>query len=181
MYRSATSPARPAELSACENEPIQIPGAIQPHGALLAIDEQSGRIVNVSANTGEFIGREAAELLNARVDSLLGVDALAKLSAAADEVRGFGQAYTQDLAVGNVERAFDIIVHRTSGVLVAELERAHRLPDGRDIFVLAHMAVARIQACDTIEALVEDAAREIARISGYERVMIYRFDRDWNG
>ena len=50
-------PADPAttadiDLEACAREPIHIPGAIQPHGCLLAFDPGSRIVRQASANAG---------------------------------------------------------------------------------------------------------------------------------
>ena len=50
-------------LTECDREPIHIPGAVQPHGALLAVDSTSWRITHASANLAEFLGVEAAAAL----------------------------------------------------------------------------------------------------------------------
>ncbi|WP_174824610.1 hypothetical protein [Pseudomonas denitrificans (nom. rej.)] len=42
-------------LANCEDEPIHVPGAIQPHGALIALDEQ-GRVLGFSDNLGTLLG-----------------------------------------------------------------------------------------------------------------------------
>src|SRR4051812_8614967 len=44
------SPRTPIDLTNCDREPIHLPGAIQPHGALLGVDEADGRIKQVSRN-----------------------------------------------------------------------------------------------------------------------------------
>ena len=42
-------------------------------------------------------------------------------------------------------------------------------------------ATARLQATESEETLCQVAADEVRRIIGYDRVMVYRFDADWNG
>src|ERR1700712_5645529 len=51
------SPQIPVELTLdnCDREPIHIPGSIQPHGALLALD-RLGRLSHASANAAELLG-----------------------------------------------------------------------------------------------------------------------------
>lgn len=171
------------DLSACANEPIQIPGAIQPHGMLLAIEEQSGRIVSVSANAREFVGRDAAALLNSRVEALLGPHSLDGLRRAADNAISVMPAHAERLTLSHNSEEFDMLVHRSDGVFIVELERAR--PESGDeleaLFDAVRASVMRIQAADTVETLTNTITAEIAAISGFERVMVYRFDADWNG
>jgi two-component system, chemotaxis family, sensor kinase Cph1 len=48
--------AENVDLSNCDREQIQFVGAIQPHGALLVVQEPELRIIQVSANTKEILG-----------------------------------------------------------------------------------------------------------------------------
>ena len=60
----------PIDLSNCEKEPIHIPGQIQAHGALWVVDRQTRRIVQVSSNIAQFVGKMVDEdhpILEARL------------------------------------------------------------------------------------------------------------------
>ena len=51
------------DLTNCEREQIHIPGAIQPHGVLLAIKEPEMTILQVSANAGDMLGLPPSQLV----------------------------------------------------------------------------------------------------------------------
>ena len=57
-----------ATLGNCDREEIQIPGSIQPHGAIVVLDPVSMRI--------EYLGGAVATLLGAAPDDLLGCEFL---------------------------------------------------------------------------------------------------------
>ena len=65
-------PQQQMDLTACDTEPIHIPGSIQPHGVLLVIKEPELTVVQVSANTSEHFGVGPEALLGQRIDLLLG-------------------------------------------------------------------------------------------------------------
>ena len=68
------------DWEACAREPIQVPGAIQPHGVLLGLDDAL-RIVRASSNSQVLLGRSVEELLGRHVAEVLAdvpVDALAQ-------------------------------------------------------------------------------------------------------
>jgi light-regulated signal transduction histidine kinase (bacteriophytochrome) len=52
----ASKAAPDVDLTACDREPIHIPGAIQPHGALLVLDPADFTILQASANAGALLG-----------------------------------------------------------------------------------------------------------------------------
>ena len=59
------------DLTNCDREPIQSAGAIQPHGALLVVDEPALRIVQVSANSEAYLGLAPEALLGQALGVLL--------------------------------------------------------------------------------------------------------------
>lgn len=161
-----------ADLQGCADEPIRIPGAIQPHGVLLALTEPDLVVVTASANAAELLGREP---LGERLDALLDPQIATALG-------------TGDLDVLNPVRAtvggapVDVVAHRADGLLVVELEpldRAHevdpvwqrRLP----------LVLQRLQAAPSLDALTDVLAREVRALTGFDRVMVYRFDAQWSG
>src|SRR3712207_3612660 len=68
----ASDPALPgASIASCENEPIHIPGAIQPHGFLLALEEPQLVVRVASANLLPQLGRPMEDVLGKRLDAVL--------------------------------------------------------------------------------------------------------------
>lgn len=178
----------PTETAAsCESEPIHIPGGIQPHGWLIAFTA-SGRVTHVSANVsalgglhpGEAIGKTLAEMLPAEARSL----AAGSLGLLEWARRGTGGFVRQVRITGQWCQCF---AHRVGDQLILEIE-----PEPRPgVFGAAGMA-------DTLQADVLDFSREAEdlgawqdvvhlatrtarRLSGFDRVLIYRFDSAWNG
>ena len=68
-----TSWAAPVDLDNCATEPIHVPGAIQPHGMLLAVTEPDLVVAVVSANVGDWFGCPGRRDRRA-LDDLLGED-----------------------------------------------------------------------------------------------------------
>ena len=73
-------PAAAIDLSVCDREPIHIPGAIQPHGALLAFDPDSLRVEQAAGDFAAVLGFEG---------EVIGADARAVLRPAADLLSAF--------------------------------------------------------------------------------------------
>ncbi|RYJ07139.1 MAG: hypothetical protein EON52_02785, partial [Actinomycetales bacterium] len=51
----------PPDLESCDQEPIHVPGAIQPHGLLVALDDEQ-RIVTASRNIERLVGHRTADV-----------------------------------------------------------------------------------------------------------------------
>ncbi|MGA8769410.1 MAG: hypothetical protein WB610_03365, partial [Rhodomicrobium sp.] len=50
------SPAFGADITNCDREPIHSPGAVQPHGALLAVDPRDLQILQAGGDTPRIFG-----------------------------------------------------------------------------------------------------------------------------
>lgn len=164
-----------ADLSNCEREQIHLAGSIQPHGVLLRMAEPELRIVQASANAGAFLG----------VGDVIGLP-LAELDGdIAANIRPFLDEPLDRLPVavrchaGPEHRAFDCLLHRPpSGGLIIELERAGPMVDlARDV----DDALQRLIAAPSLRGLADETARILKALTGYDRVMVYRFDEEGHG
>ena len=71
MLDAKPDAALEAALAECAREPIRVPGAIQPHGVLLAVAGDPLCIEQVSANCATALGMTADELLGKPLSWLL--------------------------------------------------------------------------------------------------------------
>ncbi len=178
-----------ADLSNCERELIHLAGSIQPHGVLLVLRERDGMVVQASANCGALLGLPLDRLLQRPLAVLGGdLDARVRLMAAVPDLAEPRplQAQTQ---VGLVPREWSASLHRVAaqGVLVLELEA----PGGGDggVPVAGHLglvprlsaAVQRFGQAASISALCDGMASCVRDLTGYDRVMVYKFDPDGHG
>ena len=173
------------DLSNCDREQIHIPGAIQPHGAMLVLSARDLRILQASANIGALLGTPpAAALLGQGVAAALGeaqAGALRDRLAREDEATlEAGPVHALRAALPN--GAFDAFAHRTDGAVVLELEPASGEP-GRllDLNSDLRVAVARLQAAGGLREFLDRAVRRIRAFTGYDRVLAYKFLEDGSG
>ncbi|MEG2963904.1 MAG: hypothetical protein RR860_14545, partial [Janthinobacterium sp.] len=79
MMPAATAPQH-LNLSSCEQEPIRIPGSIQPHGFLLALPQAGARtVLQASDNLAQLAGMPAAQALGQELAAVIGAPAAAQL------------------------------------------------------------------------------------------------------
>ena len=67
------------DLTTCDREPIHLIGAVQPHGALIAIDDATLVIEYASLNTAEFLGYSSDAILGKKLEFLIGAENVAAL------------------------------------------------------------------------------------------------------
>lgn len=173
-------------LLQCGKEPIHIPGSIQPFGILLTVDPEDLSIRNVSENAaelwhmpaGDLVGRSFAELLSAEdldcVRQFIGSELLEEQSlrislALPDQVRN---------------NEWELRAHHYLGSLYLELEPA---PPALSLSVSSRFhttvrdTVRVLQNASSLQDLCDRAAEQVRKATGFDRVMIYRFDKDWHG
>ncbi|MCU0308437.1 MAG: histidine kinase, partial [Thermoleophilia bacterium] len=169
------SPAGALDLAECAREPIQVPGAVQPHGCLVAAAGPRAPVAWASANTAGFLGRDAGAVLGARLADVVG-PALA--GALGERLPGAGAPWRG--ALGEPPAPVEVVVHRGGPGLVVEVEAA---PEGgpADPFPALARAVGDLDAAERLPDVLAAAARGMRGLTGFDRVMVYRFDREWNG
>lgn len=182
------SPA-PVDLDSCADEPIRIPGSVQPHGVLLALTEPDLVVHHVSANVTDLTGRTAEEALGRTLAEVVGGAAAAAIGV---HVRAWGDLRARNPvevtvtgAVG--ETIVDAILHRVvvggRPLLVVELEvaRGPRPFSFPNTYQAVRGALERLNRADSLAELYDAAAQEVRTLTGFDRVMVYRFDPDHNG
>lgn len=177
--------ANAPDLSACEQEPIHIPGAIEPSGALLAVAEPDLRIVQASANTGGVLGVSADELLGADLAELIDVESVESLRRRilTADISG-KRRYLSGVRVRARQNTFSAAVHRAGSTLVLEFEEALAdadKPAGAELHVLLGDAMAELDGRLSLVEICRRVSAYVRRLTGFDRVMLYRFLPDDSG
>lgn len=168
-------------LANCADEPIRFPGAIQPHGLLLTLSEPALEIIQVSANVETLLGRAPEALIGQPLPDLLGEVHTAQVREALQQAAFFD---APRLYIHLNGTAFEGLLHRHQGVLILELEIHVENFQPRNVAGsqtnLGRM-LQRLQAATTLQALYDISVKEIQAITGYDRVLIYRFEEEGHG
>jgi len=169
-------------LDRCAQEQVQIIGQIQPHGLLFALSEPDLVVRQVSANISAFLGMSPELVLDRPFESVLGAQLFEAFHAQLTSDAGSSVASFHIPQRGSAVEA-QCIAHRQDGVLIVELEPiegAHSLAP-LDFDAHIQLPLSRMRAASDILELARVAASEVRRLSGFDRVMVYRFDENWNG
>jgi chemotaxis family two-component system sensor kinase Cph1 len=183
-------PAPSVNLTNCELEPIHLIGAVQSHGVLLTVRESDGVIVQASRNTQPVLSAPLDALVDSPLSVLGGdladqVERLARGASLADPV-----ALQCVLSPQGTRRRFEGSVHRAGpGVLVIELEALDIQPGMQGLTDLApeviagtlSSAVQRFSAAPSVGTLADGVVQAMRDLTGYDRVMVYKFDPDGHG
>ncbi|BES70151.1 hypothetical protein RE428_11690 [Marinobacter nanhaiticus D15-8W] len=175
------SVSQPVDLTNCDREPIHIPAAIQPFGALVVVRIEDFRVVQASANVEELLGRPVDAVLESHLLELIGSDNFDKLQQElhSNELHSLRPTTVRLNSHGGDCNVFYV---RQDPLLIAEFEV--REEDGlseRGFWDEGEMPFGAINDCGDTDTLCRLLVREVRRLTGFDRVMAYRFDTDWHG
>lgn len=169
----------PVDLTNCDREPIHILGTIQPIGFLIALTAD-WIVARCSANLpdymqldpGEIIGLPLADIFpSAVIHDLRNRTAMLRSRDAVERVFG------AELIPGATR--FDLAVHMSGGQIVIEGERS--TGELGDVTGMVRSMIARLDQCIDMTAFFREGARQVRALTGYDRVMVYRFATDGSG
>ncbi len=172
------------DLTNCDKEPIHIPGKVQAHGFLVAVDNQFV-ISYASENISAFLPTQAADLLGQKVSAL-------EHLLLQQEETGF---ISQLLLLGRHTKSFDtinpykvvingadhnLILSQTGSYFLLEFELDSTATEV-DIHKTIGRSVSEMLAGKQLKQLLDNAAQQVKQLIGYDRIMIYKFLDDGHG
>ncbi|MGA7808382.1 HWE histidine kinase domain-containing protein [Bradyrhizobium sp.] len=167
------------DLTSCDREPIHMPGSIQPHGALIAFDPQTLEIVQVAGDTQRYFGLPRQSLIGQKLEAQIG--SAAKLRLEAQFAAGTATPRSSlALEVEILNNRIDATAHLHDGLVILELEPQRPLP-ADDVLDLVNAMIGRLRPAESLQALLQSLAQQVQQVTGYDRVMVYRFREDDSG
>ena len=170
-------------ITNCDTEPVQTPGCIEGHGALLVLDPVDLTLLQVTDNTETLLGLRPALLLGESIARVLGADGEARLRAfLGSRSLDCNPLYLMTHPGHGDAPALDVTVHTIDDVVIVEFETTARTGSHEpDYYALIKQSVARLQQVTTLQALGNVATEEIRGLTGLDRVMVYQFHDDGHG
>jgi light-regulated signal transduction histidine kinase (bacteriophytochrome)/CheY-like chemotaxis protein len=163
------------DLTNCDREPIHRLGAIQPFGFLLVVSSD-WLVARASANLEQFVGVSHREIIGRPVSQIIHSKTMHALRNRLSIMRGpdmverlFGVALSEDGPL------FDIALHMSDDQVVIEAEPSQDGSQGGSTASIRSM-MARLDQAGTLDAFFREGARQARALTGFDRVMVYRFD-----
>jgi len=175
------NPANATQAELCAREPIHLSGAIQPHGYLISCSWPDWTVRHVSANVADLLDEPPSRLLGSslreHVDESI-------LEAIADALRfiepGLAAQRVATTNIGARGTLCDISTHLHQGLVHIEIEPQTAGMNNAGPLT-ANAMIGRIAGQDPGPAFFQQVASLVRELTGYDRVMIYRFRADEAG
>ncbi len=170
----------PIDLTNCDREPIHQLGSVQPFGFLLAVSSD-WIVTRASANLSEFLDIAHTDAVGRPISSLIAPEALHTLRNKLATLRGPDIVERIfDIALTAAQARFDVAVHVCNGQIIIEGERADGGRSSAPSLSTRSM-MSRLDHTETLEAFFREGARQARALTGFDRVMVYRFDDSGSG
>jgi two-component system, chemotaxis family, sensor kinase Cph1 len=164
----------------CGSLPLSFINQIQGYGCLLVADRDLN-ILQVSENVSDFFVLSPEELVKSTIKDVCGHDL-------AEEITSCMSASEYKCAVrfssSTTRTAVPMLTVITFNSELVFLEIEHgQASESAFISVYQHVrrATQAIERAESIEQVMDIAVKELKGLSGFDKVMVYQFDQDWNG
>ena len=163
-------------ITNCEQEPIHIIGKSQAHGVLVVCNPETLLITQCSNNAEEYLGLNAAQLLNTPLSSLISETNLILIK---NKLKTEKNLLPLEETIN--DRSYIVIPHLSDANLVIDIE-----PTGEDLDPILFQnqltkILSEINSASSIAEMCAEAVSLVKHLFGYDRVMMYTFDEKWNG
>ena len=154
-----------------------MPGSVQGYGVLLVADAHSRKVSFVSENAPALLGLATTEILNKTYLSL--TEAAAERRVMQDQIAPDTILFPNPVRLTIRGRAFDAVFHAQGPHHLIEIEPA---PEGGTSYAdMSNRAVEELFDPQSVEELYQRAVQVVRAVTGFDRVMLYRFDERYNG
>jgi diguanylate cyclase (GGDEF)-like protein/PAS domain S-box-containing protein len=171
-------------LQTCADEAIHRIGNIQPFGILLAAERESLIVRSASHNIAWLFPFTAEQVIGQALEKLLGPDPV-------QWIRGIlkipdwegGKITSFTLDVEGEPRSFDVQAFLSEALIVIEIEYAPAESGDvfHQLFIPVRDALWKLDSESCLERYAGQAVEQVRALTGFDRVMMYRFDSNWDG
>jgi len=169
----------------CGSLPLNFINNIQDYGVLLVMDPKTLTIVQTSQNTEEWLGVDHEKMVKTQLSDYIAPEVCDVLMTTFSTEISEKLPFTFVFQIAGAAKSFHALVHRKDDFLIAEIDTnsATGFEDSSFIAVYQKLkySIASLEKCTTVAEVCDTAIRHLKSISGFDRIMAYQFDEDWNG
>ena len=175
MSAPSTLYPKKVELNNCDKEPIHLIGHIQDFGCLIAVDKNTLKLTYFSENSISVLNISSDEIQNFLLSDII----------SSKKIKNIKKSIKESKPVSITERIrdkdFTVVIHLSQNNWVLEFEKETKTINPLKYQEDLSKAMTELNSVQTEQAMCDKASELIREFYGYDRVMIYKFDADWNG
>lgn len=172
-------------LASCATEAIHLTQWVQSYGFVLVCDAVTQLIERASQNTAQFLAFDPVAALGSSMADLFAGGERAFSLAVSHVLPGTPQLVDLQFRPELLRvRGLEIVAHLVAGEVVFEVMPCDSAGRGgldeANIEALID-SLTKMRQAAALNSFLQGCATELRRLTGYQRVMIYRFLPDWSG
>ena len=163
------------DLDKCEDEPIRYYPNVQSHGCLIVTDYNC-KIVQASNNCEDFLAKSAEEILDKPLDSIFEQHVVQFIE------NWLGASEDDNSLMFTMHgKPLNLILHKSEQEVLITVEGNDNYIDPA-LFQMQLLSVFdKLSNATDSQDLVNRAASSMRKLLDFDRVMVYKFDHEWNG
>jgi light-regulated signal transduction histidine kinase (bacteriophytochrome) len=170
---------QPYQLTNCDKEPIHLLSRIQQSGVLIVIGYDY-KIVQISDNCFKLLNHLATEFINKSINDFFDESFMNKLDSQIKSSQN--QRISLTIETSYLDKTLFCIVHFEKDYIIIEISK---IKNSSEFIVKSEEIVAKaVEQCKAtldFNVLMQNIVETIQDISGYDRVLLYKFDEDNHG
>ena len=181
MSNQLVSPDTKIDLTNCDREPIHILGHVQQFGCLIAVNSD-WLVQHVSANVTDHLGLDAEAMIGEPLTGFFtesGIHEIRTRMQQLDSPDAVERLFGIVLVQGSDQR-FNVALHFSGSSIILDVE-PQRSKTRADYTSYVRPMIERVRKAKTVPELCRIAARQMRALTGFDRVMVYRFAEDQSG
>lgn len=179
-------PVTDYEATVCGKIPLHRINSIQPHGALLVLHPVDYTIVQCSLNADAILKTDCRQIHGSRFLDLLCPESHDRFSELLHLAPGTDRLPDTICLRGEGDEKItvQVLLHRAPEYLILEIEpmdTTAEVPTFSGLYQELKKAMAVVNAAPDMHGACLATLEELKKLTGFDRLMMYRFDDNWDG
>ncbi|WP_158798947.1 GAF domain-containing protein [Pedobacter sp. L105] len=167
----------------CGNLAIHQTNSIQDYGFLLVIDIENFEIVQGSENLDKLCSKHISELIGASLSDFMTAEDLKSLRTETAKGPRNRVPFSFNFINEQIQVPVNVLCHVKNDMVIMEIEVDDQEPERSfsSAFQEVRSFISTLENTSDLQQICQASIHEIRRITGFDGIRMYRFDRDWNG
>lgn len=165
----------------CGSVPLNNVNLIQSYGYLLVLDKDALNIIQLSENAEELLGKKPQDIIDTNIGDYFDAASIDQLKSIVG--KKISDKVPVSLSLKNTGGKLLCLLHSKPGYLILELEKSNSESERyfTSVFQDVKYSMAAIEQAQSVKEVSEVAIHELRKLSGFDGILMYQFDKDWNG
>lgn len=168
----------------CGSLPLQFINLIQPYGVLLVLSKEDFTILQASENIADITALSATDVVSKRLSDFLPQDQMQAIQQKTRAALSDKIPHRLTFSAGGKSYHFLGLMQARDNYVLLEMELIKKISKEElfaDVYQEVKYAMAEINRAENSTDVCYAAIKELKRLSGFDKIMMYKFDENWNG